>query len=548
MMTQLGMDSVFCVRLTETLLHSLWQGSAIAALAVGLGALLRRWPARVRCGTFVFALVLMAACPLITFLWLGETKSGPPATVQVQSQGIAPVGPAPATTWTLPEAGILAQPQFQMVGRHFLLSLQNHAPDFVSLYLLGVLLMISRLLFAMRGGTRLRQSSRIIDRPELLTTLNRAAKAIGLGYKPALAYCERVGVPTVVGILRPAILLPLSLSSGMSIAQVELLLMHELAHLCRHDHWVNLMQRVIESFFFYHPAVWLISRRIRTERELSCDDMVLAAGVSGGAYADSLLRMAEMSHRAATLERLPATALAAAERGSDLKERICRLIGIQSAETVRIGRSWPAALCLGLLLMASLFSLLNAQAKDAAGNEGAIIENAKAEMMGRVEGFFLHNYRDITARKSLEWGDVETDPHGNRSIRYKFNATIWDKDVLVMNKVFTFDAKGKFSGVKDVEGYPRKNAPRVVDLNTPEGLKKLVEEFFENNFRDVTARKTVEWGEPVKEKDGKTSIRYKYEATIWDKDKKILNQVFTFDPKGKFVSVKNATDQAAPGH
>ncbi|MEN8127328.1 MAG: M56 family metallopeptidase [Planctomycetota bacterium] len=68
-----------------------------------------------------------------------------------------------------------------------------------------------------------------------------------------------------------------------------------------------------------------------------------------------------------------------------------------------------------------------------------------------------------------------------------------------------------------------------------------VEDFFKHNYRDITARKTLEWGEPVTHKDGNISIRYKYEATIWDKDKKINDQVFTFDKNGKFISVEKVT-------
>lgn len=70
-------------------------------------------------------------------------------------------------------------------------------------------------------------------------------------------------------------------------------------------------------------------------------------------------------------------------------------------------------------------------------------------------------------------------------------------------------------------------------------MKELVEDFFSKNFRDVTSRETLEWGEVVKAENGNCSIRYKYRAKIWDKDTKIMNQVFTFDPKGEFVSVEN---------
>ncbi len=163
----------------------------------------------------------------------------------------------------------------------------------------------------------------------------------------------------------------------------------------------------------------------------------------------------------------------------------------------------------------------------------------KADLMGRVEWAFMGGAQDITARKSIEWGDVEKDKDGNRTIRYKFYATIWDKDVMICNNVFTFDAKGNILDMADVEGFPQKKVTKPVDVSTQAGMKELVEDFFSKNFRDVTSRETIEWGDVTKAENGNSSIRYKYRATYWYTETKIVNQVFTFDSKGLFVSVKD---------
>jgi beta-lactamase regulating signal transducer with metallopeptidase domain len=163
----------------------------------------------------------------------------------------------------------------------------------------------------------------------------------------------------------------------------------------------------------------------------------------------------------------------------------------------------------------------------------------KADLMGRVEWAMMHGARDITARKSLEWGEVEKNKDGNRTIRYMFEATIWGKDVVIINKVFTFDDKGNMLKMEDVDGYPKKKVVEPADVTTQAGMKRLVEDFFTKNFRDVTARETIEWGDVAKSPDGNSSIRYKYRARIWDRETMIMNQVFTFNPKGEFVSVKN---------
>ena len=80
---------------------------------------------------------------------------------------------------------------------------------------------------------------------------------------------------------------------------------------------------------------------------------------------------------------------------------------------------------------------------------------------------------------------------------------------------------------------------------TKEGMMQHIEDFFQHNFRDVTSRETIEWGEVAKNANGNFSIRYKYVAKIWDKETKIINQVFTFDPKGDFVSVRNSQGSPA---
>ena len=76
-------------------------------------------------------------------------------------------------------------------------------------------------------------------------------------------------------------------------------------------------------------------------------------------------------------------------------------------------------------------------------------------------------------------------------------------------------------------------------------MNELVEDFFTRNFRDITERENPEWGEVTKTPDGNYSIRYKYLATIWDKDKKPMDQTFTFNAKGEFVSVKDTAAAAS---
>lgn len=186
--------------------------------------------------------------------------------------------------------------------------------------------MLLRLVIGLYGGQSLRRTSVPVEDPIILRALARQAKAIGLAFTPAIAFCHRVVVPTVVGVFRPMVLLPVSLASGLTPDQVEALIAHELAHIRRYDHLVNILQRLIEAFLFFHPGVWYLSRRVRIEREHCCDDRGLAAGGKPADYAHSLVHIAEQC--LSSRPRLNPAALGAGGPTNELHRRIVRLLGV----------------------------------------------------------------------------------------------------------------------------------------------------------------------------------------------------------------------------
>jgi hypothetical protein len=149
---------------------------------------------------------------------------------------------------------------------------------------------------------------------------------------------RHVDVPTVIGWLSPVVLLPASVLAGLTPRQVEAILAHELAHIRRHDYLVNLLQAVVETLLFYHPAVWWVSRRIRVERENCCDDLAVSLCGDPVAYAAAL----------AELEGLRSTnrELALAATGGSLLQRVKRLLGAPS----HAGRA-PGWLAAGLAVL-----------------------------------------------------------------------------------------------------------------------------------------------------------------------------------------------------
>jgi GWxTD domain-containing protein len=276
------------------LIHFLWEGAVIALLL----ALFWRAGARMK---YAAACVALSAMPVafgatLFRLW---TLSGGAVTVRgivvgrgivdlsVLMMGTPPIAPAARWGWLVPVwiAGVAV---------FYLRSL-------------GGWMVVHRL---RRAGTS-PVSAEWRERFETLRARARVRRAV------ALVESCLSEVPVVIGWLRPVVLLPAGMATGLSTEQVEALLLHELAHVRRHDYLVNLLQSAIEGLLFYHPAVWWVSHVIRTEREHCCDDVVVALRGDRRGYAGAL----------AALEALRAPQTAMAATGGSLVARVRRLVG-----------------------------------------------------------------------------------------------------------------------------------------------------------------------------------------------------------------------------
>jgi hypothetical protein len=139
---------------------------------------------------------------------------------------------------------------------------------------------------------------------------------------------------------------------GITPQQLRSIIAHELAHIRRHDYLVNLLQTVVDTFFYFHPAVWFISARIRTLREDCCDDMVIAGGSDAGAYTESLLCVARRALEIRGASALPSSlVLGAVGKPSALRRRVHRMLGGDERRE-RFASYWPV----GFLVVAALLA------------------------------------------------------------------------------------------------------------------------------------------------------------------------------------------------
>ena len=177
--------------------------------------------------------------------------------------------------------------------------------------------------------------------------LSALARRMRVRGRDAISMRVSVNIRTaaVIGWLRPVILVPASALTGLAPHQMEAVLAHELAHIRRHDYLVNLLQSVVETLFFYHPAVWYLSRRVRLERENCCDDDAVAVVGDPVTYAGALTDL--------ELLRQGVPALAMAANGGSLLRRVQRLLAPRSEDAAP---SWSTAT--GLLTLAVVFAVL----------------------------------------------------------------------------------------------------------------------------------------------------------------------------------------------
>ncbi|HEV2399805.1 MAG TPA: M56 family metallopeptidase [Candidatus Sulfotelmatobacter sp.] len=294
------------------LLHFLWQGTALAALAAAAMALTRRPAVRYVIGLMVLALMLLAPVATV-FFYSHQFYSR-------QAQALAPANtPSPLVTAAWPIArGYTASSAATVSTRSRSF---DAFPWLVEAWLIGVALLSIRSAGGFFLLERERRRTLAVVSDEVLDICFRLQDQLGI--TRAIQYCESafLQAPAVIGWFRPIVFLPVSALTGLSDEQLRMVIAHELAHIQRFDAFVNVFQICAETLLFYHPAVWWLNKRIRADRELCCDETAVSICGDAVEYARALTLMEEWR---------TAPALAMAANRGPLSERIMHLLGLNS--------------------------------------------------------------------------------------------------------------------------------------------------------------------------------------------------------------------------
>ncbi|MEM1328586.1 MAG: M56 family metallopeptidase [Bacteroidota bacterium] len=306
-----------------TIVHSIWQIALIGSIYF----IADRWQAKAsasrRYVMAIAALVLIVVSTIGTFCWFFEGQQPPLTDVQMTTDNIV-------YSYT---TDVLVAEETSFSLARLWLDLESYFPLLTNMWMLGVGLLLCRLLWNYAAIWRLRRFGKFdvdVDWQQRFEALSRrmvSSRVVQL-FESSL-----VQVPLTIGHLKPLILLPIGTINQLTTAEVEAILIHELAHIARHDFLVNFFQSFVEIVLFYHPVVWWISAHIRREREHCCDDRTLAMGVDRLTYAKALYQLQKQTVA-------PILALSFAAKRKQLLHRIQRLLGQPTTAVSGVQHRW----------------------------------------------------------------------------------------------------------------------------------------------------------------------------------------------------------------
>ena len=322
------------------IVHSLWLGGVIALVAGAMLAAARKLSPELRYGISLGALALMLVLPLGT-AWMTEKPTStigtelPEIGTAASTPNVAASATLTSTAGTAPARGADISPA-PLRDRFVFVSgwVDGALPWLVAAWMLGLLLSSARLIGGFTRSRRITRRSTSVASRALEIRLARICDQLGVTRFVRTLESTAIDVPLVIGAIRPVIVVPASLITGLTPLQLDMLLAHELAHVRRHDYLVNLVQTVVETMLFYHPAARWISDRAREERENCCDDIAIAAcGADPAQYTTTLLVLEQ--------SRGEKFGLAAAANGGSLLRRAQRIL-TGTTPYIELGPRWIA--------------------------------------------------------------------------------------------------------------------------------------------------------------------------------------------------------------
>ena len=312
--------NLFTSSLSEAMLHSLWQGLALVIILSVMFKMMEKSSARHRYVVAASGIFLQLLLFAGTFSWLHY--QGMQAS-DIEISEIPVLNNIVENTQPPKQNDSWFSPSMMLFNTMLDFVHNNHYAIFLC-WLAGASLLSMRFASGLLYINKLKKE--INPAPEKWQErLKEISVKMGLKKKVRFVATNNVNVPTLIGWLKPVILMPLSLLSQMPLSEIDSIIAHELAHVKRHDYLVNLMQSIIEILLFFNPAVWRMSAWINDERENSCDDLALSVIQNHKVYIQALASLTGLVSVDQSVN-VPHNALAATGKKGSVLFRIKRIM------------------------------------------------------------------------------------------------------------------------------------------------------------------------------------------------------------------------------
>lgn len=324
-----------------TVIHSLWQGAAIAALTAIFILFLAKKTAKLKYNVYCIALLLFCMSTLFTFFKIHQQvslahKVETFVSISSPNTSINPLVLATTTSNTT----------------SFLDSIKNFALQHLSfiaiLWLIGLCISFIYLLRGLNQVKVLKCSANTLTDYHWQNRMSIMASRLGIRKSIQLVESKLTLSPIIIGHLKPIVLFPIGFINNLSIEEIEAILYHELAHIKRNDYLINILITFAQSLFYYHPAIWWLNTQIKKERENCCDDIAVELSGDKLTYVQSLVTAQSLIANSQSL----AMGIKGQGFKSNLGKRITRLLS-PNLTTITATEKYIGLSIIGALLISA---------------------------------------------------------------------------------------------------------------------------------------------------------------------------------------------------
>ncbi|XPF93415.1 M56 family metallopeptidase [Colwellia sp. RE-S-Sl-9] len=318
------LNSPLIYSIALTLIHFLWQGVLVALALKTALVFTPNQKSQLRYAFSSAAMILNLLLPLMTFFIIFK-----PDYLQLTQN----LSQNPITGFEFTQI-ISSESEWYSNAVDYL--------PYLTVTWLSVISVLSlKLIFELYSVNQLPKQDTLIPDEDLFTRFQNLSQQIGIKKAPSLMISLNTSVPMAIGWIKPIVLIPVSMLTGLTPTQLDMLMLHELAHIRRYDYFVNFIQSIVEIILFFHPCVLWVSNQMRNEREYCSDDIAVRHCGNPIAYAHTLADTASLCNKHRH-HSIPNMAMAAS--GGDLTQRVLRLVNEHHCASSNQASKWFASL------------------------------------------------------------------------------------------------------------------------------------------------------------------------------------------------------------